>query len=369
MSENESRGGENRNGGGKRRRNNHRNRNGGGNRGKGGNRRPRNPDDRSNVPRKQGRQSGGGRAPRKPAKVELTFWEKILKFFGLYKEPTRPPRATRPAGSKGDQHEATHEDQPPRKGQGRNRKPRRTPDTSQVNETRLYIGNLSFDATESDLEDLLKGVGSVRNIDIVYNRHTHRSKGFAFVQMARVEEAKRAIEVLHDQPFMGRTLIVNAAKGKDDSESQERQPRNDSEGDSEATRPARVDRKPRRPRREADRDAPSLASAAAAPIVLPGESISGAAVSPQANSEPSTDIPAQEAPADIDVSNVDMPVSLPGESISSPESKAEDVKTEETEETAKFTAAEVAKDPSAEPSDAPEADAPSPEPTKPVAGE
>jgi|TARA_B110000483_G_C18017624_1_gene473686 RNA recognition motif-containing protein len=55
-------------------------------------------------------------------------------------------------------------------------------------------------------------VGTVRNIDIVYNRNTHLSKGYGFITMSQLEEAKRAVEVLHDQPFMGRTLIVNAAK-------------------------------------------------------------------------------------------------------------------------------------------------------------
>lgn len=79
---------------------------------------------------------------------------------------------------------------------------------------RIYIGNLSYEAAEHDLEDLFKGVGSVRKVEIVYNRNTHRSKGYGFVQMANVEEAKRAVEVLHDQPFMGRTLIVNTAKSK-----------------------------------------------------------------------------------------------------------------------------------------------------------
>jgi RNA recognition motif-containing protein len=54
----------------------------------------------------------------------------------------------------------------------------------------------------------------VRKIEIVYNRNTHRSKGYGFVEMAGVDEAKRAVEVLHDQPFMGRTLIVNGAKSK-----------------------------------------------------------------------------------------------------------------------------------------------------------
>ena len=93
-------------------------------------------------------------------------------------------------------------------------KPRPTPDSSAVEGKRLYVGNLSYDASEHDLEDLFKGVGAVRKIEIVYNRNTHRSKGYAFVEMAVIDEAKRAVEVLHDQPFMGRTLIVNGARSK-----------------------------------------------------------------------------------------------------------------------------------------------------------
>jgi RNA recognition motif-containing protein len=88
-------------------------------------------------------------------------------------------------------------------------------DTPTVVETpRLYVGNLSYDATEYDLEELFKGIGSVRNVELVYNRHTHKSKGYGFISMANVDEAKRAVEVLHDQPFMGRKMIVNGARSK-----------------------------------------------------------------------------------------------------------------------------------------------------------
>ncbi len=92
--------------------------------------------------------------------------------------------------------------------------PRETPAPKQVDSTRLYLGNLSYDASEYDLEDLFKGVGSVRNLEIVYNRNTHKSKGYGFIVMATIEEAKRAVDVLHDQPFMGRNLIVSGAKSK-----------------------------------------------------------------------------------------------------------------------------------------------------------
>ena len=76
-------------------------------------------------------------------------------------------------------------------------------------------GNLSYDASEEDLKDLFKGVGTVRNVEIVYNRRTHKSKGYGFVDMLNLDEAKRAVEVLHDQFFMGRKLVVSGAKTKD----------------------------------------------------------------------------------------------------------------------------------------------------------
>jgi hypothetical protein len=160
------------------------------------------------------RRSGGRRQESRPKPKPLTAWQKILKFFGLYKEQEVQQR--RPA-KKFDQ-QGERKEREPRKSNVRNaqgrKKTRETPDSSSVESSRLYVGNLSYDAAEHDLEDLFKGVGSVRNIDIVYNRNTHRSKGYGFVTMARVDEAKRAVEILHDQPFMGRTLIVNGAKSK-----------------------------------------------------------------------------------------------------------------------------------------------------------
>lgn len=78
-------------------------------------------------------------------------------------------------------------------------------DPSTVESARVYVGNLSYEATEHDLEELFKGVGGVRSVEIVYNRSTHRSKGYAFVEMLHKDDAVRSVEVLHDQPFMGET--------------------------------------------------------------------------------------------------------------------------------------------------------------------
>jgi RNA recognition motif-containing protein len=103
-----------------------------------------------------------------------------------------------PAGRNGD-----HSPQPSRK-----------PEAVEVTSPRLYVGNLSYDATESDLFDLFNGVGHVQNAEVVSYRHNQRSKGFAFVQMQTIEEAKRAVEELHDKDFLGRKLVVSGAKSE-----------------------------------------------------------------------------------------------------------------------------------------------------------
>lgn len=78
--------------------------------------------------------------------------------------------------------------------------------------TRLYIGNLSYDAMEYDLRALFEQAGSVVACDIMTDRHTGRSKGFAFVEMATQEEADRAIETCNGKDFAGRQLTVNEAR-------------------------------------------------------------------------------------------------------------------------------------------------------------
>lgn len=91
----------------------------------------------------------------------------------------------------------------------------RKPELLEVTSPKVYVGNLSFDAVESDLFELFAGVGSVQNAEIVSHRETQKSKGFAFVTMASVEEAKRAVTELHDKEFMGRRLVISGAKTSD----------------------------------------------------------------------------------------------------------------------------------------------------------
>jgi len=91
----------------------------------------------------------------------------------------------------------------------------RKPESVEVTTPRLYVGNLSFDATESDLFELFNGVGAVQNAEVVTYKHNQRSKGFAFVQMNTVDEAKRAVQELHDKEFLGRKLVVSGAKSSE----------------------------------------------------------------------------------------------------------------------------------------------------------
>jgi RNA recognition motif-containing protein len=78
---------------------------------------------------------------------------------------------------------------------------------------RLYVGNLSFNASSDDLRELFSQYGSVTSADVISDRDTGRSRGFGFVEMADGGEA--AIEALNGQEMMGRTLTVNEAKPRE----------------------------------------------------------------------------------------------------------------------------------------------------------
>ncbi len=94
-------------------------------------------------------------------------------------------------------------------------KPARKLELLEVTSPKLYVGNLSFDATESDLSELFSGVGLVQSAEVVSHRESHKSKGFAFVTMSSLDEAKRAVTELHDKEFMSRRLVVSGAKTSD----------------------------------------------------------------------------------------------------------------------------------------------------------
>lgn len=80
--------------------------------------------------------------------------------------------------------------------------------------TNIYVGNLSFNATEDSIREAFSQYGAVDSVKIITDRETGRSRGFAFVEMADAEEAKRAIEALNDQDISGRPVRVNEARPK-----------------------------------------------------------------------------------------------------------------------------------------------------------
>lgn len=79
---------------------------------------------------------------------------------------------------------------------------------------RLYVGNLSYDVAESDLFDLFAKVGAVKNVDIVRDRRTNRSKGYGFVEMADLAAAKQAFAQLNRSDLLGRQIVVSGAKSE-----------------------------------------------------------------------------------------------------------------------------------------------------------
>ena len=81
--------------------------------------------------------------------------------------------------------------------------------------SKLYVGNLSYDTTNADLEQLLGQHGTVQSAEVIQDRDTGRSKGFGFVQMGSDAEAQAAIAALDGQPHDGRNLTVNEAKPKE----------------------------------------------------------------------------------------------------------------------------------------------------------
>jgi RNA recognition motif-containing protein len=148
---------------------------------------------RSHRSRGGSRRRGNGHPRRQRQETKepkKSFWQRIAAFFGN--------------GTTKEAPSARNGAEPSRSA--------RKPERIEVSSPRLYVGNLSFDATESDLFDLFNGVGHVQNAEIVSYRHNQRSKGFAFVQMQTIEEAKRAVEELHDKEFLGRRLVVSGAK-------------------------------------------------------------------------------------------------------------------------------------------------------------
>jgi len=91
--------------------------------------------------------------------------------------------------------------------------------------SKLYVGNLPFASTAQDLEALFSQVGTVSVVEIIFDKFTGRSRGFAFVTMGSGEEAQKGVEKFHGHEVEGRALSVNIARPRE-----ERAPRAEGEG-------------------------------------------------------------------------------------------------------------------------------------------
>jgi cold-inducible RNA-binding protein len=82
--------------------------------------------------------------------------------------------------------------------------------------TKLYVGNLSFDVIENDLQDLLAQHGPVNEVNVIMDKMTGRARGFAFVTMSTKEGADAAIQALNGKEWKGRALTVNEARPREE---------------------------------------------------------------------------------------------------------------------------------------------------------
>lgn len=161
--------------------------------------------------------------PEPAPEKKISFLQRVLNFFGFgkkNKESKEKNRKSAPQNVRVAKNRTPQQNNQGGNPGARNGK-RRATSVPPTRNSRLYVGNLSYEATESELEDLFKGFGHVRSVEVIYNTRTYKSKGYAFVEMVRMEDACKAAEVLHGQPFMGRELMVSAASERQEMPARE----------------------------------------------------------------------------------------------------------------------------------------------------
>jgi cold-inducible RNA-binding protein len=85
-----------------------------------------------------------------------------------------------------------------------------------MNENRLFVGNLSYQTMENDLQEYFAEAGVVTSVNLMLDRATGKSRGFAFVEFATPAEANKAVELFHGKEFQGRALTVNIARPREE---------------------------------------------------------------------------------------------------------------------------------------------------------
>src|SRR5277367_4761821 len=159
---------------------------------------------------------GSSAAPKQEKSLlgKLFGWLAPKKAKPETKQPFRPSGG----GSRPDFKERTpgaervERAERPDRPRREDRPPKDDPTPQEIVSPKLYIGNLAYEAAESDLFDLFSKVGAVKNVEIAMDRRANRSKGFGFVEMETLDTAKEAAAKLNRTDFMGRQIVVSGAK-------------------------------------------------------------------------------------------------------------------------------------------------------------
>jgi RNA recognition motif-containing protein len=179
---------------------------------------------RGRGPGSHGHSHGEGRAhtnghshgPKKPEGPLTKFINWLTGKNKKKPEPSAPLRTSstaRPEFREREREPREREpraERPPREREDRPQRAEPTP--QEITTPKLYVGNLAYEAAESDLFDHFSKVGAVKNVEVAMDRRSSRSKGFGFVEMETLETAKLAAEKYNRTDFMGRQIVVSGAK-------------------------------------------------------------------------------------------------------------------------------------------------------------
>jgi RNA recognition motif-containing protein len=150
----------------------------------------------------------GGSAPKKKSLIQT-----LLGWFSGKKGKTEGTAgSSRVSSPRPDFKDRDREREPRPERPRREDRPKAEFVPQEIVSPKLYVGNLSYEAVESDLFDLFSKVGAVKNVEIAMDRRANRSKGFGFVEMETLETAKEAAAKLNRTDFMSRQIVVSGAK-------------------------------------------------------------------------------------------------------------------------------------------------------------
>lgn len=85
-----------------------------------------------------------------------------------------------------------------------------------MSQTRLFVGNLSYQTVENDLQDFFSAAGNVSSVNLMMDKFTGKSRGFAFVEFTSPDEANKAVEMFNGKELQGRPLTVNIARPREE---------------------------------------------------------------------------------------------------------------------------------------------------------